>query len=278
VVSRGYGRHTHDCRLVTPASHARDVGDEPLLIQQRTGAPVAVAVSRIDAARQLLVQHPALDLLVCDDGLQHRALHRDIEICLFDDRGIGNGFLLPAGPLREPWPRGVDLVIGTGPAAPGTDTHRVRRTLAQHARQADGTQRALRDLPALAERTQRPLLAVAGTAQPQAFFDMLRDRALPLARTLALPDHAAFDPLRWQRDDGMTVVCTEKDAVKLWPLRPDAWAVPLVVGLEPPFWHALEQLLAQRGTQALRAKLSSTHGYTPSRPAGMPGHQGTTGV
>lgn len=279
VLSRGYGRRTHDCCLVTATSTAREVGDEPLLIRRRTGAPVAVAASRIDAARQLLAAQPELDLLVCDDGLQHRALHRDVEICLFDDRGIGNGMLLPAGPLREPWPRGVDLLIGTGQLTPpGNDMHLVRRTLAHHAIRADGTRVALRELPTLAERTRRPLLAVAGTAQPLAFFEMLRARGLPLARTLALPDHADFDPSRWQSDDGMTVLCTEKDAVKLWPLRPDALAVPLVVALDPPFWSALGQLLQERGTQAVRAKLSSTHGYTPSRPAGLPGHQGAAGI
>lgn len=279
VLSRGYGRRTQGWRLVAPTSSARDVGDEPLLILQRTGAPVAVAASRIDAARQLLAAQPGLDLLVCDDGLQHRALHRDIEICLFDDRGIGNGFLLPAGPLREPWPRGADLLVGTGRPVPGGHTvHRVRRSLADHALRADGSRFALQELPALAARWRRPLLAVAGTARPQAFFDMLRARGLPLAGTLALPDHADFDASRWRNDDGMTVLCTEKDAIKLWPHRPDALAVPLVVALEPPFWQALAQLLHERGTQAVRAKLSSPDGYSSSRPAGLPGHQGAAGV
>ena len=147
VVSRGYGRQGSGCRLVTPASSAQDVGDEPLLIQHRTGVPVAVAASRIDAVRALLIADPALDLLVCDDGLQHRALHRDIEVCLFDDRGIGNGFLLPAGPLREPWPRDVDLVASSATSNSVGATYRVSRALADHALRSDGTQMALRDLP-----------------------------------------------------------------------------------------------------------------------------------
>lgn len=278
VVSRGYGRHTGACLLVTPASSPRDVGDEPLLIRQRTGAPVAVAASRIDAARALLHADPGLDLLVCDDGLQHRALHRDIEICLFDERGVGNGLLLPAGPLREPWPREVDLVVDSGSRDPAGAAHRMHRALADHALRADGTQVALRDLASGAARGAPALLAVAGTAQPQVFFGMLRALGLPVARTLALPDHADFDAARWAAGDGMTVLCTEKDAVKLWRLRPDALAVPLVVRLDAPFWQALERLLAARGTQAMRAKLSSADGHTLTRPAGLPGHQGDAGI
>lgn len=278
VVSRGYGRHTADCRLVTRASSPQEVGDEPLLIRRRADVPVAVAASRIQAARALLAAHPDLDLLICDDGLQHQALHRDIEICLFDERGIGNGFVLPAGPLREPWPRPVDLVVSSGAPPPGASAHSVRRTLADHALRADGTRLALRELSTGASAAARPLLAVAGTAQPQVFFAMLRERGLTLTRTVALPDHADFDAAQWGDDLGHTVLCTEKDAVKLWQLRPDALAVPLVVTLPLPFWRTLDQLLAVRGTQQIRAKLSSGHGYTPTRPAGLSGHQGGTGI
>ncbi|MCB2031157.1 MAG: tetraacyldisaccharide 4'-kinase [Burkholderiaceae bacterium] len=278
VVSRGYGRHATDCRLVTPASSARDVGDEPVLIQRRTGVPVAVAASRIQAARALLQAHPDLDVLICDDGLQHRALHRDIEICLFDQRGIGNGFVLPAGPLREPWPRPVDLVVSSATAPPGASAFRVSRSLADHALRADGSREALSALASETEVPAKPLLAVAGTADPAVFFAMLRARGLTLSRTVALPDHADFDAAQWRGVTGHTLLCTEKDAVKLWQYRPDALAVPLVLALEAPFWRSLEQMLSSRGTQRIRAKLSSGHGYTPSRPAGLPGHQGATGI
>ncbi len=278
VVSRGYGRQTADCRMVTPASSAREAGDEPVLIRRRTGVPVAVAASRIQAARALLQAHPDLDLLICDDGLQHRALHRDIEICLFDQRGIGNGFVLPAGPLREPWPRPVDLVVTSGAAPLGVAAFTVVRSLADHAVRADGTRQALSALASDADRQARPLLAVAGTAEPDVFFAMLRARGLALSRTVALPDHADFDAAQWRGDTDPVLLCTEKDAVKLWQHRPDALAVPLVVDLEQPFWRSLEQMLSTRGTQQIRAKLSSGHGYTPSRPAGLPGHQGATGI
>lgn len=274
VVSRGYGRRTHDCRLVSSDALPDDVGDEPLLIHRRTAAPVAVAASRIDAAQALLAAHPALDLLICDDGLQHLALHRDIEICLFDDRGIGNGFLLPAGPLREPWPRRVDLIVSSGTPPQGAVAHRVQRTLAPFGVRADGSRLALSTLATRDGQFPPDLLAVAGTAQPQAFFQMLRAQGLHLTRTLALPDHAEFSATRWSVRDGSIVLCTEKDAVKLWHHRPDALAVPLMIELELTFWAALRQLLITRGNPQLRAKLSSADGHSPTHSAGLPGHQG----
>ena len=84
-----------------PTADARIAGDEPLLVRRATGAPVFVAARRIDAARALLARHPDTDVIVCDDGLQHLALQRDIEICVFDERGAGNGLLLPAGPAAR---------------------------------------------------------------------------------------------------------------------------------------------------------------------------------
>src|ERR1035437_2442519 len=112
VISRGYGRRTTDCREVRPDSSARDVGDEPVLIQHSIAAPVFVAARRYDAARALLAAYLDTQLIVCDDGLQHLSLYRDLEICVFDDRGIGNGLLLPAGPLRERWPRSEERRVG----------------------------------------------------------------------------------------------------------------------------------------------------------------------
>jgi len=131
VIARGYGRSNQDCMAVTLQATADDVGDEPLLVHRRTGAPVQVATQRAAAARALLQRYPELDLLICDDGLQHLGLHRDIEICVFDDNGVGNGFLLPAGPLREPWPRACDLLVRSG-ALPGGAAHQIHRQLAAH--------------------------------------------------------------------------------------------------------------------------------------------------
>jgi tetraacyldisaccharide 4'-kinase len=233
VVSRGYGRSTDDCREVLPDSPAAEVGDEPALVRRSCQVPVFVARKRLDAAQALLAAYPQTQLILCDDGLQHYALQRDLEICIFDDRGVGNGFLLPAGPLREAWPRHVDLVLHTGqhPAFAG---FRARRKLADYALQADSTRRPLSSLQAT------PLHAVAAIAQPDHFFTMLRAAGLKLAQTQALPDHYNFDS--WQRTDHLreTVICTEKDAVKLWRHQPDAWAVPLVLELDAGFLAALD--------------------------------------
>lgn len=247
VVSRGYGRRDDDCLEVRPEDDAARTGDEPLLLRRRSGAPVFVAGRRAEAGRALLHAHPATRVIVSDDGLQHHALARDLEICVFDGRGTGNGWLLPAGPLREPWPRAVDLVLVHGDA-PGIAGHRMERTLADHAVRGDGTRRPL------AELRGENVHALAGIANPEVFFAMLRERGLALAGTHALPDHHDFasGPAL---PPGATLVCTEKDAVKLWRLWPDAWAVPLEVAIPAAFWQAFDRLLD--------ARLSSPHGSPP---------------
>lgn len=240
VVSRGYGRSTQGCRPVHADSPASEVGDEPALIARACGVPVFVAERRIDAARALRAAHPHTDVIVCDDGLQHLALARDIEICVFNDQGTGNGFLLPAGPLRERWPRPVDLVVHAGPPVAGgsAPAFALRRTLAPHAVHADGTQVPLELLRG------QTLLAMAGIARPQDFFAMLQAQGLTLALAQGLPDHSDFDS--WQRplDKPYTLICTEKDAVKLWRLHPDALAVPLQVHIDGAFFAALDARLA----------------------------------
>lgn len=243
VVSRGHGRRTRGCREVRADSDPAEVGDEPLLIARATGAPAFVAADRVEAARALLAAHPRCDVVVSDDGLQHAPMHRDLEICVFDDRGTGNGWLLPAGPLREPWPRRVDLVLRTARA--GVPGFEVRRRLDCVARRADGTEAPLACLAG------RPVVALAGIAQPDAFFEMLRARGVQPARCIALPDHDRFAALP-PGLESCELVCTEKDAVKLWRHRPDAWAVALQVEVEPAFWAAFDRLL--------EAKLSSAHG------------------
>jgi tetraacyldisaccharide 4'-kinase len=249
VISRGYGREGDGCAEVHPTSKASEVGDEPALIQLRTGAPVFVAPRRVDAARALLQKYPQTQAILCDDGLQHLALARDIEICVFDDRGAGNGFHLPAGPLREAWPRDVDFVLHSG-SQPAFEGHLASRELADHAQRADGTRRALADLRA------QPVGAVAGIARPQEFFAMLRARGLTLATTVALPDHADLQDLPGDIGAGQTWLCTEKDAVKLWARHPEVWAVPLAVTLAPDFLAALDA--------RLDAKLSLPHGHQTS--------------
>ena len=261
VISRGYGRQSHDCREVGLSSAIADVGDEPALIRRSTGAPVFVARRRIDAARALLARHPQTQIIVCDDGLQHLGLQRDLEICVFDERGIGNGFLLPAGPLREPWPRAVDLVLHTG-TPPAFAGFSARRTLSEFALKADGSQQLLADLASPAGLCRKPLLALAGIAKPEDFFAMLRAQGLALTRTLALPDHYDFNSWLGNEYEGYTLICTEKDALKLWPLEPDALAVPLLVTPEPAFLTQLDARLDRLLATDPKPTLSLPHGHT----------------
>jgi tetraacyldisaccharide 4'-kinase len=266
VVSRGYGRTSTHCLEVLPGTPIDESGDEPALIRRATGAPVFVASRRAEAARALLAAHPQTELIVCDDGLQHYALQRDVEIAVFDERGIGNGWLLPAGPLREPWPdrlrrgvraggRGIDLLLHTGEHAAlsgfsGVPGFASTRRLADHALRADGSRIELESL------TGQPLLALAGIAKPEAFFAMLRARGLVLSETRALPDHYTFDSYPRPQDKGYTVICTEKDAVKLFPRQAEVLAVPLQFSPEPAFFTALDALLAP-----LLSPLPSSHGH-----------------
>lgn len=260
VVSRGHGRQTAkgspDCREVHSDSPVTEVGDEPLLIHRRTRAPLFVARQRVEAALALLAVHPSVNLIITDDGLQHLALQRDIEICVFDDRGVGNGFALPAGPLREPWPRQpitlrgltpVQWVLHTG-EQPRFNGFRATRRLANGALRADGSQVILADLAA----AQTPLFALAGIAQPTLFFAQLKALGLNIVQTQALPDHYNYDSLKQLPDKHIQLICTEKDAVKLWHRVPDALAVPLVVTLDTMLVAAVAEASAKA-----QAKLSS---------------------
>lgn len=267
VVSRGYGRSGKEVLEVgidTPASAG---GDEPTLIRRQAQVPVFVGSRRVDAARALLAAHPEVDVIVCDDGLQHLALGRDVAIAVFDERATGNGWTLPAGLLREPWPPArprpyePDLLLvhrsagsTASPAMPpsgGKPVFTATRRLATWARDRHGHQRALSDFA-----EQQCLVALAGIARPQPFFDMLRASGLSLAQTVSLADHApasAYEVLSLAA--GATVLCTEKDAVKLFALqRSDArlasiscWAVALDTDIEAPFFDAvLDRLPASR--------------------------------
>lgn len=268
VLSRGYGRQASApaCLTInaqTPAEHA---GDEPLLIQRQTGVPVVVCAQRLQGARHLLQQYPDTQLLICDDGLQHLALPRDGEICVMDERGIGNGWLLPAGPLREPWPRRSTLLLQIAaprttqadasklapaplPTPPGQAVYHAQRALADSALRADGQRQSLADWV----QADQAVAALAGIAQPERFFNMLRAAGLQVASTAALPDHANSAELlqhaRHLLAQGLPVLCTEKDAVKLWPQLPQSpqlWAVPLVLQAEPEFFAALEDWWQQQ--------------------------------
>ena len=249
VVSRGYGRSDNACREVRPDSSVEVVGDEPALIFYACDVPVFVARKRFDAATALLAAYPKTDVIISDDGLQHHALHHDVAVTVFDDSGLGNGWLLPAGPLRQRAAAETDLILHTGQHPALLDDvfiqFTAQRALADHALRADGSAVLLADLANHPENPpEKPLLALAGIAKPEAFFNMLRDAGLDLAETLALPDHAEqadysiFNSTTGNKYAGYSLICTQKDAVKLWQSRPDALAVPLLFAPEPAFFAA----------------------------------------
>ena len=265
VLSRGYGRDTttdnaSGIQTVLTSSNANDVGDEPLLIARTCQVPVFVASNRVAAGQALLAAHPDVQVLVCDDGLQHWQLARDLELCVFDERGVGNGYLLPAGPLRETWPRKALFSAAFNSPVPcllvNTSSHAqaheftVQRRLADFAKQADGTQRPLQSWGAT------PVQALAGIAKPEVFFAMLRAQGMTLNHTQALPDHHGMQHLHIDAQLG-DVLCTEKDAVKLWAHCPTAWAVPLQITLPAELLTAIDQQMVV----AQHAKLSSPHGH-----------------
>ena len=224
VVSRGYGgKADRYPLLLTPETSTEQAGDEPVLIYQRTGAPVAVSPNRCEAVNALLSQHP-LQLIVTDDGLQHYRLARDKEIVVVDGvRRFGNGWWLPAGPMRERASRlkSVDAVIANGgtPQA-GEIAMRLRPGLAVNL--LTGERRAVSELD--------QIVAMAGIGHPPRFFATLAECGATLKRSVALADHQALA----QKDvdallqPGETLVMTEKDAVKCRPFaQPDWWYLPV---------------------------------------------------
>ncbi|HEY4664872.1 MAG TPA: tetraacyldisaccharide 4'-kinase [Comamonas sp.] len=242
IISRGYGRNLNDCREARPESLPLDVGDEPLLMARSSGVPVFVARQRIDAARALLAAYPDTNILVCDDGLQHLALARDLEICVFNDEGIGNGWLLPAGPLREPWPRQASAILYSASSPPkgtpsSTPSFRLQRELASYALRSNGERVPLSSLHEV------KLHALAAIARPEDFFAMLRAQSLDLTSSEALPDHYNFENWQPPHNQHLQVICTEKDAAKLWQLMPQALAVPLQLQIDPEYFDLLDTQL-----------------------------------
>jgi tetraacyldisaccharide 4'-kinase len=232
VISRGHGRSASATMLVTASDDSSTVGDEPLLIALRTHAPVAVGSDRAAAATLLSNAHPEVDILVADDGLQHHRLRHDLAVIVIDDRGHGNGLLLPAGPLRQTPPPNLPpawvVLYSAGVASTALPGFLGRRRLAGAVELANWWQGATARTDALAALRGRPLLAAAGLARPERFFEMLGAAGLDI-RPLALPDHFSFDTLPWPAAT-TDIVVSEKDAVKLRPDRMGStrvWVVPL---------------------------------------------------
>lgn len=281
VISRGYGAQPFDKRSADVPRTGQGVldaalfGDEPALIAREANVPVAVHPRRALAAQALRRDFPAVDVIVSDDGLQHLALARDVEVIVQDARGVGNGRLLPAGPLREPAARRntVDVVVtnltGSGDAAPSVnDSRRPRqltmRLVARHLRRVtDGEIRPLTWLAAgdlgdaskagEASEAIAPLRigAAAGIGHPDRFFATLRRAGIHPVVTRALPDHFDYASSPFSDMAVDVLLVTDKDAVKCGHLNdPRIWAVAVSAHLsDPTFFDWLDTRL---------------HGHTPA--------------
>jgi tetraacyldisaccharide 4'-kinase len=242
VISRGYGGQAPRYPLrVSASTDAFWCGDEPALIARRLGVPVAVAPDRVAAAR-LLLDTGEVDILVTDDGLQHYRLARDLEICVVDgSRGLGNGALLPAGPLREPAARlhQVDLVVVNGGDWRPDGVAALRMNLGtREALPLDGG--APRPLSAFAGAKVH---AVAGIGNPQRFFASLRSAGIEVIPH-PFPDHHRYRDIDLCFDGGLPLLMTEKDAVKCTAqARPGRWYVPAEAEIEAQGAALVQQLL-----------------------------------
>ena len=256
VISRGYGvpgnRLPAVCE-VTVASLASEVGDEPLLIAHRAQCPVMVARDRVAAAQALLQAHPTVNVILSDDGLQHYSLQRDIEIVLFDARGVGNGWLLPAGPLRESVSRRCDFTVFNATASIVSMPIGAMRMclLGERAeRLSDSTQSVmLSSWRTDVSNSRAPhIVAAAGIGNPQRFFAMLRVAGLEF-NEMALPDHYDFSDNPFATVRAEIILITEKDAVKCRQIDvinndPRLWVVPVTA--------QIDDVLAQQIMEKLR--------------------------
>ncbi|OIN08982.1 tetraacyldisaccharide 4'-kinase [Oceanisphaera psychrotolerans] len=234
VISRGYGGKAERYPLLLNAdTRPEQAGDEPVLIYRRTGCPVVVGPKRCEAAALLAAQ--GVDIIISDDGLQHYALDRDIELVVVDGkRRFGNGHLLPVGPLREGlWRlKQVDAIINNGGP---TDTGEYLMTLEPGALQPVSGQQA-------APEPGSSVHALAGIGHPPRFFATLEQLGFVLEQRLALADHQAVSPDRLASLRQAPLLITEKDAVK-WPGgHEDTWFLPVDARLPAAF----EQLLSTR--------------------------------
>lgn len=231
IVSRGYGRTSQSILEVGVGDTATHVGEEALLLARRSHCPVFVGSDRAAASLALLAAHPQCDVILCDDGLQHYRLQRDLEIAVVDRRGCMNGWPLPAGPLREPVSRlqEVDAVVLN--AAPPLDSVAPTFVMRLH-----GTRFYRLDDPAqfctAQELAGMKLHAVAGIGEPARFFDHLAAQGLNCVAH-AFPDHHAYTPADLDFS-GDAILMTEKDALKCHGLaRLPIWVLPVDAEVQP---------------------------------------------
>lgn len=245
ILCRGYGGTEAGPRAVSADDDPERVGDEPLLLAMRSGCPVWIGRDRAAAGASMLRMHPDRDVIICDDGLQHYRLQRDLEIAVQDERGHGNGLMLPAGPLREPADRPVDAIVKNGGAV---DSETDQYGHPESGR--GGAPAAFRMIlesrgfyfvhdperaATLAELSDKRLHAVAGIGNPPRFFALLARLGLdPVCHSF--PDHHAYSSADLQFPDCDLVLMTEKDAVKCSRSgRSDLVALRVEAMLDPAF-------------------------------------------
>lgn len=249
IVSRGYGRSGDGVIAVSADSLPEEVGDEPLLLARHSGVPVCVGRQRAAAGAALLAAHPEVNVVLCDDGLQHYALDRDVELVVFDARGAGNGWRLPVGPLREPLARlaTVDAIIGNNlksrfaAAVPSFD---MSLQPGNFYRLDDPAQTC----PVESLRGRCALHALAGIGNPGRFFQTLESLGLN-CKNHPFPDHHRYTLADLAFAKGGILLMTEKDAVKCAGLTPgETWVLPVEAELSPALIDLILEKL--RGRQA----------------------------
>lgn len=237
IISRGYGGQSLSSpQLVSADSDPRIVGDEPVLIAQRSQCPVMVFSNRVIAGKLLLASHKC-DIIITDDGLQHYALKRDIEIVIVDgERQFGNQHCLPAGPLREPLSRlqSIDFLVFNGGDHP--HGHKMQLQASALINLHDPTQHK-----PLADFAGETVHAVVGIGYPKRFFQQLRQQDISLL-THPFPDHHPYQKNDLDFPDDHPILMTEKDAVKCKVFASDnMWFLPVDAQLDTDFSRLLMQ-------------------------------------
>lgn len=240
IISRGYGSKSTIFPLeIIHSTHAREAGDEPLMLARRTQCPVVIGPDR-QADIHLLLERHGCNIILSDDGMQHYRMHRDVEIAVVDiTRRFGNGFCLPAGPLREPLQRlrSVDMVIANGGLASQL-AFTIRPT--QLISLADENQ-----FSSLAQFAGKKVHAVAGIGHPQRFFQTLTDHGIEIIQH-PFPDHHEFAISDLHFGDDLPVIMTEKDAVKCAGFyMPRHWYLTIDIDLSSIALQRIEHLIAQ---------------------------------
>lgn len=237
VIMRGYRAHNQQPTLVKKSDEALDKGDEPLLLARKINSPVVIGKDRVQAINYLLQQFPKTNLIICDDGLQHYKLARDVEIALIDGiRRLGNGFCLPAGPLRESPKRlnQVDFIVTNGKAL--NNEWQMQTQFSENIYSVTDPKK----VEPLASFAGKRVHAVAAIGHPERFFLMLKEKNIEVIKH-AFPDHYYFKKEDLLFEEKLPILMTEKDSVKCQNIAPpNSWWVGLQISLPELF---IEKLL-----------------------------------